>query len=308
MTRLDRARHAPAPRESRARLRLRPARKDSCPHAARSPHRAARGGKVLRNGNTSSGQAPCRSHLRVSCARCRRARRADRMRRAACGRQPGKYPEMSGKRSSSASGSVTTSSPDRTVSAACTAKPSPRSLSSAAHKRDEPPAFLAHLPHARRHCCGVHARVPHRHRAGKLDHLEREVFELHRIAHHPSRSAAPPAGTTPRGTAGCTSPSSSTIARCTNTGISAGGCGSRGSAGSPNTIGCTLPNIGGERDAERDQQQRRRPRLLVHRRREQHELAREHAERRHAEDREGAEHASPSRSRDCFRSARGCPP
>ena len=55
-----------------------------------------------------------------------------------------------------------------------------------------------------------------------------------------------------------------------------------------------------KRDAERDQQERRRPRLLAHRRRDDEELAREDAERRHAEDRQRPEHQPPADHRRDF--------
>ena len=51
----------------------------------------------------------------------------------------------------------------------------------------------------------------------------------------------------------------------------------------------------GEGHAQRQQQERRRPRLLAHRRGEDQELAREDAERRHAEDRERCRASGPSR-------------
>ena len=72
-------------------------------------------------------------------------------------------------------------------------------------------------------------------------------------------------------------------------------CGSALAVVSPNTIGCTFENTAANATPSASEQERRRPRLLAHRRREDQELAREHAERRHAEDRERAEHQVPSR-------------
>ena len=89
-------------------------------------------------------------------------------------------------------------------------------------------------------------------------------------------------------------PSISTSARCTNTGSSAGECGSRLTRGLAEHHRLHLAEDRGERDAEREQQERRRPRLLAHRRGEDQELAGEHAERRHAEDRQRAEHQAPA--------------
>ena len=94
--------------------------------------------------------------------------------------------------------------------------------------------------------------------------------------------------------AGSTTPASARSPRCANTGIIAGRCGRRAAVVSPNTIGCTLREHRGERDAERDQQERRRPRVLAHGGGEDQELAREHAEWRHAEDRERAEREAPA--------------
>ncbi len=92
-------------------------------------------------------------------------------------------------------------------------------------------------------------------------------------------------------------PSISTSPRCANTGSSAGGCGRRFARGLAEHHRLHAAEDRGERDAERQQQDRRRPRLLAHRRGEDQELAREHAERRQAEDRERAEHQAPADGR-----------
>src|SRR5579859_3590733 len=55
-----------------------------------------------------------------------------------------------------------------------------------------------------------------------------------------------------------------------------------------------LAENGGKGDPKGDQQDRRSPRMLMHRRRQDQEFAREYAERRHAQDGKATEHQAPA--------------
>ena len=89
-------------------------------------------------------------------------------------------------------------------------------------------------------------------------------------------------------------PSMSTMARCTNTGIIAGRCGSRLAVVSPNTIGCTLENTAANATPSESSSSgvaHGCSRIAVVRIR--NSLC-EDAEGRHAEDRERPQHQSPA--------------
>ena len=138
----------------------------------------------------------------------------------------------------------------------------------------------------------IDRRVPDRQRRRQAPQLESEVRQCHAIS---SPASPPPGDTRRRGRAGCTGPASARAPRCTNTGISAGGCASGLTLVSPNTIGCTRLKTDANARPERDQQERRRPGLLAHGGGDDQELAGEDAERRHAQDGQRAEHQAPGR-------------
>ena len=249
-------------------------------------------------GSGRSASAPCRSHGRWS-SRVRSAN-ADQVERGAL--------HAVRRRERSATGRDSCGSPSRQrVLEPAAARRDPRSATCSAEaaaavalvarpQRDQPAALLlrdrrqAREPAARRRSrratpaprraaasaarpANVHGVIVITRSSDQLRRLPVPVGEV--AAECTGRASAPARGARTPGSAPADA---------------AGACASV----SPNTIGCTLPKIGGERDAERDQQERRRPGLLAHRGGQDQELAREHAERRHAEDRERAEHQAPA--------------
>ena len=83
--------------------------------------------------------------------------------------------------------------------------------------------------------------------------------------------------------------------QCANTGSSAGGCGRRLAVVSPNTIGCTRPKIAANATPSASSRIGVAHGCCCIARRQDQELAREHAERRHAEDGERRRASVPSR-------------
>ena len=110
------------------------------------------------------------------------------------------------------------------------------------------------------------------------------------------RSCARPRDTSRPGTAGCTARASAPAPGARTPAAAPAGAAGASPSVSPNTIGCTRPKIAANATPSATEQDRRGPGLLLHRRRQDQEFAREHAERRHAEDRQRARASGPSRS------------